>query len=141
MSKKDQTKVNMEIVRHACAGKTIMEIAKLTKMSRSAINHRLSALRASGLCPSTRICRHEKPDGEYYAKQIEKNAGKNISFAPMKREHSGERIEMGTISIMIGTIGRDLCKELAKEIPDGLTIAEYAASIIKDYLLDKQEKA
>jgi transposase len=115
--KTDPTTARM--IQMASEGHTSRHIAAEMGLSFSNVRTRLTRLRRRGLCPPINVAR---------------GAFRNVQAASDRADYL--KLKKGSIGLLLFTLGEELGNKFLKEIPPGMAIAEYAAAIIKDQMLD-----
>ena len=132
--------LNEEIVRLSCHGLTHFVIAEKLGVNPSLIKSRLYRLRVSGFCPPVHRARRGDENPEYWVAKFRSSPNslaKNGGSMP-KTSGSNRKVLMGTISLMISSIGPELMKKISEEVPEGSTLSEVMAAIIRDYYADEE---
>lgn len=129
-----------EIVRLACTGMPSNAIACRLGVRHDGVRTRLNRLRSAGLCPPVHVARMGGVDPAPWLEKLESRGRFYNRPATLPRvKGTKNRVRTGTMGDLIACLGSDLAFKLGKEVPDGASLAEYIAAIVKDAVLEEME--
>jgi hypothetical protein len=110
--------LNERIRALSLSGITSREVAEKLGMDHNKIKSRITRMRESGKLPPLAWCR-----------------GTEVStYDAVKVTNFAHGARLGSIRQLVNCLSKEHIKKLAKETPQGMTIAEYIAAIVKDEL-------
>jgi hypothetical protein len=129
-----------EIIRLACTGMPSEAIAAKLNVGSDGVRSRLTRLRSAGLCPPVHVARAGGVDPAPWIAKIDAR-GRFYNRPPSlpRAKNTKNRVRTGTMGDLIACLGPDLAFKLGKEVPDGASLAEYIAAIVKDAVLEEME--
>jgi hypothetical protein len=130
-----------KLIALAVRGMTARAIAARLGVGLPTTKARLYRLRAAGLCPPLMTCRALTEDPDKWVtryRRVYTPTTIRDSAAP-RAKGTGQRVQTGTMGVLVGALGPDVVKAIVAKMDPGTTIAEYIAGIVKDAVLEEME--